>query len=188
MNYLKWAFTILILPILAGCRGRGTQNPSMPKNIAQNQTPLALGSQVVARPVYSPQAGTPKFVQNFLYPDFSCNYTGVGGQVFDISGKPVTNLIVQVAGTLSGNPVVLLALTGASSGLGPGGFDLQLANLPTASSGTLSIQLYDSQGTPLTNALPFDTYASCDKNFTLINFVDVSASLSPRNFVPAVRR
>jgi hypothetical protein len=43
-----------------------------------------------AMPPYRLQAGTPRFMANFIQPEAGCNWMGVGGQAFNLGGQPVT--------------------------------------------------------------------------------------------------
>jgi hypothetical protein len=117
---------------------------------------------------------------NFVHPDAACNWMGIGGQVFGRDDKPVSGLIVEVGGTLGGEPVLLLALTGGSSVLGPGGYEITLADKTIASQQTLWLQLYDLNGAPQSEQISFDTISgegSCDKNLIIINFSEAGASM-----------
>ncbi len=127
----------------------------------------------VPRPVFAPQLGTPVATANFVQPQAACAWMGVAGQVFYPDGVPATTLVVEVTGSLAGKAVLLLALTGNSPVLGPGGFELQLASSPQASQGTLTIQIFDLLGTALSDKIAFDTYSgadACSRNLILINF------------------
>ena len=95
---------------------------------------------------------------------------GAAGQVFDKNGKPVTNLIVSVAGTLPSASIDMLGMTGLSKTYGPGGYEIVLTNSVVASSGTLFISVYNLAGTALTDAFPFNTMADCKKNLIIMNF------------------
>ena len=95
---------------------------------------------------------------------------GAAGQVFDKNGKPVTNLIVSVAGTLPTSSVDMLGLTGLAITYGGGGYEIVLSNQVVASSGSLFISVYDLAGNALTDAFPFNTVADCKKNLIIMNF------------------
>lgn len=124
----------------------------------------------VEDPLYIVQPGTPTQVTNFLFPDAGCSYLGIAGQVFDINGQPVQGLIVEVSGQLEGNEVLQLVLTGSSTKLGPGGYEIRLAEHALASEGTLQIQVFDLAGLALSDAIAFNTSAECDANQILLNF------------------
>jgi hypothetical protein len=119
---------------------------------------------------YQAQPGTPILIQNFAHADAGCGWMSVAGQVLDASGNPVKSLVVEIAGTLDGKPVELMGLTGLAPAYGPGGFEIQLSGMPSASTAALTIQIFDLSGSPLTEPVPFDTSASCSENVVLINF------------------
>ena len=135
---------------------------------------------------YRMQIGAPVAVANFISPESGCNWLGVGGQVFDLNGIPVTNLVVEIGGTLNGADIFRLGLTGSSTLLGPGGFVLNLSDHAIDSGGTLWILLYDLAGTPLTEKLAFPTYSDCNKNFTLVNLVEVAPGYKVRMILPII--
>jgi hypothetical protein len=95
---------------------------------------------------------------------------GAAGQVFDKNGKPVTSLIVSVAGTLPTASIDMLGMTGLAKTYGAGGYEIVLSNKVAASSGTLFIAVYDLAGNALTDAVPFNTTADCKKNLIIMNF------------------
>lgn len=130
-----------------------------------------------AQSKYLQQPGTPVAIQNFVHPEAGCNWSGVGGQVFDLERNPVTGLIVMVGGTLEGNQVLYYALSGSSTKFGSGGFDIRLADHPVASQGTLKIQLLDNAGKPISALIPLNTYDSCERNLILINLVEFPTDL-----------
>jgi len=97
-------------------------------------SPSPVQAEVIESPPrFLVQMGTPVNTTNFVNPAAECNWMGVGGQIFGRDEKPISGLIVEVGGTLDGNPVLSLALTGGSSVLGPGGFEITLADEPIAS-------------------------------------------------------
>jgi hypothetical protein len=120
---------------------------------------------------YKVQPGTPSLTANFAHSEVGCQWLAVAGQVFDASGQEVSNLVVQVSGTLNGQAVDEISMTGVALDYGPGGYEVKLADQATASPGTLVIQLFDLQAHPLSEPVLFDTSADCHKNVVLINFV-----------------
>jgi hypothetical protein len=126
---------------------------------------------------YSLQMGTPAATANFLQPEAGCSWMGIGGQVFNRNDRPVAGLIVEVGGILDGSPILLLSITGDSTALGPGGYEVKLADGPVASQGTLWLQLHDLMGIPQSEKIYFDTYSGegeCDRNLVIINFRELS--------------
>lgn len=123
-------------------------------------------------PIYFPQPGTPAYIPNFARPEKGCNWMGVAGQVFGLDDKPVLNLIVIVKGKLGETEVDVFSMTGLAEGdpYGPAGYEIQLANLPISSIGTLNIQIFDLDAQPLSSPFTFDTFSDCDKNLFIINF------------------
>ncbi len=122
---------------------------------------------------FEPQSGTPVGTANFLHPEAGCSWMGVGGQVFSQNDRPISDLIVEVGGSLEGSPLLLLTMTGDSTALGPGGYEVRLAEKTVASQSTLWLQLHDLNGKPQSEKVYFDTYNgedTCEKNLVIINF------------------
>jgi hypothetical protein len=123
---------------------------------------------------YTVQAGSPKAIANIAYPEQGCDWMGVAGQVFDLAGRPKTQLIVMLGGTIDGKEVAragaLYSLTGVAPQYGPSGYEFSLGTMPLATNNTLWIQLVGQDGTPLSPRVFFQTFANCDKNLILLNF------------------
>ena len=119
---------------------------------------------------YMSQSGSPAWVPNFLHAEAGCNWLGVGGQVFDLQGNAVSNLVVKLNGSLNGEPFDLYALTGGALNLGPGGYEFKLSDHPVASADSLWISVFDKDGNAISDPLAITTYDSCEKNFIMVNF------------------
>lgn len=119
------------------------------------------------------QAGTPVAIQNFIQAEAACNWDGIGGQVFDGDGQPVTGLVIRIYGMYDGAPLYANVLTGVSLKLGPGGYEYQLGNTPLSSSGQLTIQVFNLMGEALSYPVVVNTQGACDRNLLLVNFVEV---------------
>ncbi len=125
---------------------------------------------------YSVQPGTPSAIPGQpFHPEAGCNWLGVAGYVYDLSGGQVKSMEVHVGGVLAGVPVNMVTLTGLlTNSMGAGYYEFTLGNAPIASSKTLWVQLIDPQGgLVMSDKVYFDTYDTCDKNMILINFNQV---------------
>jgi hypothetical protein len=140
----------------------------------------AISYSVLATTVYLPaisnhyerglQSGSPVAMPNFAHPVEGCNWMSVAGQIIDANEKPVKQLVVEVGGTLAGQPVDILSLSGLAEAYGPGGYEVKLADKPVASQQSLWIKVYNLQGEQITDPFFFDTYTDCQKNVVVINF------------------
>lgn len=118
--------------------------------------------------------GTPVVVDSrILRGDDSCAWSGVAGQAFDLQGEPVTGLSVRLGGMVDGQPVEITGMTGTVLTYGPGGYEMTVANQPVASAQSLWVQLLDPAGIPLSEKIPFDTFATCEQNLILLNFKQI---------------
>ena len=135
-------------------------------------TPTAMPPSGTAFPFVA-QSGIPVYLSNFAHPDRGCEWAGIAGQVFDAAGAAKGGLVVSVLGQLDGQPVDGVTLSGlpASQGYGPGGYELVLGDHPVQSQGNLTVQVFDQSGNPLTAPFIVDTFADCERNLVLVNFV-----------------
>jgi hypothetical protein len=132
-------------------------------------TPKNALTKAAAKPSFLPQDASPVYLSNFF--PLACSWHGVGGQVFDAQGKPMQNMVVTVGGWLSGVAVNKVSMTGTSPAFGPGGYEVHLGTQPVTSFNSLWIQVSNLSGEVLSQPLRFSTYADCDRNLIIINFV-----------------
>jgi len=119
------------------------------------------------------QQGAPIGMPNWAHQDLGCNWLGVAGQVFDLEGNPVLDLVVEVGGTLDGQPLLGLSLTGVATAYGPGGYEIQLADHVVASVGDVWVLVKNDAGDALSGNTFVETFADCEENLLLLNFVEV---------------
>jgi len=145
-------------------------------------TPTLTPTSVTPTPIqyaYRVQPGTPTYLPaQTLFPDRGCNWMGVTGQILDAQGQPVPEpFFLLVQGKVNGQIVRLIGYAGTAPQLGEvggqvSGFDIKIADQPFASTGVFTLQLFDlNTGEPLSEPVPFDTFADCERNAILINFI-----------------
>jgi hypothetical protein len=147
------------------------QTPVAPTSVPPTDRPQPETRSTSPKP-YGLQPGSPAWLPNFSHPEAGCNWLGVAGQVFDANSNPVSRMVVEIGGNLQGNRVLSLSLTGVAPVYGPGGYEVVLGNRAVDSTGELYVQLFDLQGNELTDRIFFDTFADCNRNLILINFVE----------------
>ncbi len=156
-----------------------TNTPEPTSTPAPTETPFSLFTFTPTGAPGTPASmpfvvgpGTPVGTSSLAFhPEAGCNWLGVAGQVFDLSGAPVSGQQVRLGGTLLGAPIDMLTLTGLTTAYGTNGFyEFTLGDKPVASSGTLWVQLLDQGGLPMSEKIYFDTYDACDKNLIFVNF------------------
>ena len=119
------------------------------------------------------QEGNPIQLASTIYhPGLGCAFLGVGGQAIDINAAPVVGFRVEFTGTVDGEAVYHLTITGAAPQYGPGGYEIKIADVPFDSIGELQVQLLDQEGNALSPLIIFDTFDDCSRNVILINFVE----------------
>lgn len=117
------------------------------------------------------QNGSPIYEANPYHPEAGCNWLGVGGEILDTAGEPVTGILVEASGTLEGTEIYRLALSGAAPDYGTAGYEIALNDSPVESNDEVWIQLLDQANLPLSDKIYLQTYDSCDSNLIRINFV-----------------
>jgi hypothetical protein len=149
--------------------------PTTPPTVAPtSNVPTATGTlaatlpPLVSGPTTSPFPFIARdqtiFTQNFAN-SAQCNWQGVGGQVFDINGQPLTGIRVQVFGA----GVDLIAVSGSNTLYGPSGWEIQLGN--GIATTTYVVQLQSSEGTIISPQVTVTFPADCARNLALVNFV-----------------
>lgn len=136
------------------------------------ETPVPTLTPTTVPPPFALQPGNPVRIPNIAN-DKSCDWMGVGGQVFNLENQPIANLGVHLEGELNGDPISLDTTSGSAPDIGPSGYVFNLADQPFTSEGTLWIQLNDGGGTPLSEQIFFDTSDNCNENFVMINWRQV---------------
>ncbi len=108
--------------------------------------------------------GSPSYIQNWAN-NAGCNWLGVAGQVFDLQGNPVPDgsYLVKLM-----DPE-FIAWVGGVRNYGPSGWEIYLDNKPKVA--TFRIQLQSPNGTPVSEVIDVQTWASCTQNLVIINFV-----------------
>lgn len=119
--------------------------------------------------------GTPVSTSSLAFhPEVNCDWMGVAGQVFDLSGAPISGQQVRIGGFLGNQPVSMLTLTGLTNAYGTAGFyEFKLADKPSATFGSMWLQLLDQAGLAMSDKIFFDTFDSCEKNLIFVNFKQV---------------
>lgn len=125
-----------------------TQEPLPP---TPSPFPFTLRDQVIFTANFANSAG--------------CLWQGVGGQVFDINGVPLTGIRVHVFGS----GVDAFAVSGSNTLYGQSGWEIQLAN--TVSTNTYLVELQTSTGTLVSPQVQIVFPADCGRNLALVNFV-----------------
>ena len=134
-------------------------------------TPTKIGP--TPKPTFTPskfrytlQPGSPTYLANFLNTS-GCNWFGIVGRAFGLDSNPVINLTVH----LEGGGVNADVLTGTGpQALGPGGYQIVLADHPIGTTDTYHVQLRNNTGTPLSDVYSIRTYGDCPRNMVLVNF------------------
>lgn len=151
-----------------------TPTPSQTPETAAANTPASLiAAAPAANHYFVIQDGAIVGMPAWAHQEASCAWLGVAGQVFDLTGNPVKNLVIEVGGALEGQPLLGLSLTGMVIIYGPGGYEIQLADHVVASQGEAWIQIKDGTGQTLSGKTYFETFADCAQNLLLINWVEV---------------
>ena len=117
---------------------------------------------------------TVKYVDSsIMHPESACDFFGVGGSVFDLQGNPFKGMVIKLEGSAGGKFYSQLTVSGTAPAYGQSGFEFALGSKPADSSGTMTVQLLDQAGLPLSGVTAFDTYADCTKNLPFVRFEQI---------------
>lgn len=119
------------------------------------------------------QENNPQYIPNIYHPDAGCNWLGVGGQVIGLDGSAVLYLSIKLGGSLNGESVEMVTISGTAPQYGQAGFEFKLADQPVDSIQNLYVQLLDQADLPLSDKYYFDSFNDCEKNLVLINFKQI---------------
>ena len=147
---------------------------------------LLVSLMAASQPWFLAQVGTPIKLQNFLQPEAGCNWSGIAGQAFDRQGNPVIGSVVHVWGILDGEEVIRYVMTGSSNRVGPGGFEITLADHQISTPGKLSLQLLDLAGVKLSPEISLDIANDCEHNLVLVNLIEIPTDY--HFYLPAIRK
>jgi hypothetical protein len=117
------------------------------------------------------QDGSPVYLPNFNHPEAGCNWTGVAGQIFGTDGRPLNGFTVVIMGTINGSPVSFNSVSGGAQGYGPGGYEIQLSTAPFASTGSLTVYLFNLSLKQVAAPLSLVTLQDCQANLIILNFI-----------------
>lgn len=112
---------------------------------------------------YTLQAGSP--VATIYIP--GCDYMGVSGRVFDANGDGVNGLIIRIEGPTGAIDTFTDTINDQD-----GSYEAQLAAAPVVTTGDWLVQVLSESGDALSDEIVFDTFAECNRNLILINFVE----------------
>lgn len=144
-----------------------TLTPEGPQPTAENTRDPAQGMPFVM------QEGNPQYIPNIYHPDAGCSWLGVGGQVISLNGGPVLYLSIKLGGSLNGESVELITISGTAPQYGQAGYEFKLGDQPVDSTQSLYVELLDQADLPLSEKYYFDTFNDCEKNLILINFKQI---------------
>jgi len=123
--------------------------------------------------VFDIQAKPESISATLFKADSTCNWSGIAGQAFDLQGRPIPGITVQVTGPLYGKDIKYLSITGSASIYGPGGYEIFLTDKPQDTRNEYEIRLVDQTGRGLSPRFPFDTSSDCSKNLVIVNFKQI---------------
>lgn len=150
-----------------------TPTPQPPEPTATDLPPQATSAGPVEGMPFVKQDGSPQYIPNIYHPNAGCDWLGVAGQVIGLNDAPLRDVFVQLGGSLDGESLDMLTMSGIATSYGQAGYEFVLADEPIASSQSLWLQLLDQAGLPLSDKVYFDTFAECDKNLIIIYFKQV---------------
>jgi hypothetical protein len=153
-----------------------TVNPvKRPTNTLAIETPTAIPPtpEDTSLFTFDLQAKPESISATLFKPERTCTWSGIAGQVFDLQGRPITGITVQVSGPMYGKDIQFLSITGSSPWYGVGGYEVFLTDSPTDTEGAYEIRLVDQTGRGLSPRFKFNTSSDCAKNLVVVNFKQI---------------
>jgi len=133
--------------------------------VPPSKTPLSTATPK------APYAGTVTAIDStIIHPELGCGWFGIGGSVVDASNAPVLYMTLRLTGSIGGQPVEELTVSGTALDYGQSGFEFELGKAPVASSKLLLLQLFNQAGQQQADDIPIVTYNDCKKNLILVRF------------------
>lgn len=154
-----------------------TTTPKISPTLPLELTPTVTQQSIFENPLYVLQPGAPAWLPNFSDPTGACENQTVAGQVFDLNGGAVENLVIEMKGQYGNEDIDQLTLTGVSPIYGPGGYEFLISNQLVDTTDSLYLQIFDLTGRKVSHEVYFNTYADCNKNLVLINFSQTNLDL-----------
>jgi len=151
--------------------------PEAAVEILETEESIATTEEITPEPAVDTvirlivQEGNPAYLANFTNPDAGCNWMGIAGQVFDKDGKEILDLLVVAGSIMEENCVEMSSLTGTALAYGPGGYEIKLSDIAHDTNQTFWVEIRNAEGNAVSEKVFFDTFADCEKNLILINFV-----------------
>ena len=163
-----WTPTITVIP--ASTRTRASTWTLLPGFASETFTPQSTftitpgntSSPVTIDITYHP--GTD------IYPDSACNLMAIGGSIVDTGGAALLFYPIELGGSLDGEVISQLKLSGSAVNYGDSGFEFQLADHPIASTQELYLQVFEETLGALTGKIYFDTFDDCNRNLVIVTF------------------
>ena len=170
----EWTATPTIQPTITDTpRPTFTSIPTDTPLILYTETFTPLPPTGTATPELPFEADVQLIDATIIHPETNCDWLGIGGTVEDINQSPLLGVVVRVQGTLLGETIDLMTVSGVTQAYGKSGFEFILGNLPIVSENSLYIRLFDTAGLPLSDQIFLSTSAECDKNLVLVHFRQV---------------
>ncbi len=157
-------------------RPTSTPFPTETPGVFASATPITATIHTPGAFAFIVQQGSPQAISSrTFHADIACDtWLGIAGQPFALNGSPITQgMIIQLGGTLDGKLYDWMSIVGTAPNYGPAGYEFMISDRLVESSGTLWIQLLGQDFLPMSDKIYFNTYADCEKNLTLMNFVQV---------------
>lgn len=154
-----------------------TETPT-PNSTFALPTALVIGSVSPSATIDSqfsfvPQAAPVAIDASIFNPGRGCDWTGIAGQVVDLSSRSVIGVTVHLKGFFAGKTVDVITLSGLYKQYGESGFEFDLGTPPVETFNLLKLRLEDQAGLPLSDFVSIDTFSDCAKNLIVVNFKQV---------------
>lgn len=147
-----------------------TPTPSISPTASPTETPT--GPTATLEPTLSPFLFDLREEQVIFTTNFAntagCAWQGIGGQVFDLAGAPLTGLVIHIFGP---NGLDRTVQSGSNSLYGVAGWEFPVDNKINAN--TYTVELMSAGGTIVSRQITVTFPNDCARNLALVNFIQV---------------
>ena len=119
----------------------------------------------------SPFSATITYIAStIIHPEEGCNWQGIGGTVVDANNTDMLRITIRLVGFYNGKSKNELTVSSIAPAYGKSGYEFFLGTVPITSRDSLTLQLLDQAGLPLSDAIEIDVSKDCDENLVLVRF------------------
>jgi hypothetical protein len=154
-----------------------TETPTFPPTHTLEPSPTLLSLVTptdTLTPTKAPKApfsATVTYIAStIIHPEAGCNWQGIGGTIVDASNTDMLRITVRLVGFYKDKSKNELTVSSIAPAYGKSGYEFFLGTVPVTLKDSLTLQILDQAGLPLSDAIDVDMFDDCSKNLALVRF------------------